>query len=406
MVPGDHGISAAGVRLEQIQAVTDAALAHLSVEDLLDALLDRVRDVLETDTAAVLVLDRATDQLVATAAKGLEDEVRQGTRVAVGEGFAGQVAATRQPVIIDDVDSTKGLNPVLVQKGVRSLLGVPLIAGGELFGVLHIGTLTPRQFTRSDGQLLRMVADRVALAVRSLLSQSERMAARELQRSLLPRTLPTVPGVELAARYVPGESSVSGDWYDVFTLPSDELCVVMGDVTGHGLRAASIMGRIRSTLRANAFECRDPAKALTRLDRQMDHFEPDVVATVLFAVCHPELEWVHISSAGHLPPILISPGHRPALLDLPRDVPIGVDCALPRRSTTVKIPKGALLSFYTDGLVERRHDTSIDVGLGRLCKALHLGHPEVVCAVVMAELIGPDPAEDDVALLLLSRTSD
>jgi phosphoserine phosphatase RsbU/P len=232
------------------------------------------------------------------------------------------------------------------------------------------------------------------------------MAARELQRSLLPRTLPTVPGVELAARYVPGESSVSGDWYDVFTLPSDELCVVMGDVTGHGLRAASIMGRIRSTLRANAFECRDPAKALTRLDRQMDHFEPDVVATVLFAVCHPELEWVHISSAGHLPPILISPGHRPALLDLPRDVPIGVDCALPRRSTTVKIPKGALLSFYTDGLVERRHDTSIDVGLGRLCKALHLGHPEVVCAVVMAELIGPDPAEDDVALLLLSRTSD
>jgi sigma-B regulation protein RsbU (phosphoserine phosphatase) len=403
MTPANRDLSAPTDRLEQIQAVTDAALAHMDAEDLLDELLDRVREVLRADTAAVLLIDSAAKELVATAAKGIEDEVRQGSRIPVGRGFAGQIAAERRPVIIDNVDEANVLNPVLLRKGIRSLLGVPLVAGGTLLGVLHTGTLRPRKFTGADAELLQMAADRAALAIQSLLSDTERRTARELQRSLLPVSLPELPGIELAARYSVGEADVGGDWYDMFLLPSGELCAVMGDVAGHGLKAAGTMGRIRSTLRANAFESSDPAEALTKLNRQINHFEPDALATVVYAICHPRLEWVRISSAGHLPPVLVSPGKPATALDLPLDTPIGTDEEIPRHTITVSIPKGALLCLYTDGLVERRTDTSIDAGLDRLCDALFLGPPDRVCAVVMAELIGREPVADDVALLMVRR---
>ena len=115
-------------------------------------------------------------------------------------------------------------------------------------------------------------------------------------------------GAELAARYIPGHGGVGGDWYDVFTLPSGEPCVVMGDVAGSGLKAAVIMGRMRSALRAYALETSDPGEVLDRLDRKMQHFEPQAMATVLYAVIDPSLEQMRVSLAGHLPPVIAEPG--------------------------------------------------------------------------------------------------
>ena len=155
----------ARVRLEQIQAVTDAALAHLELGELLNVLLPRIRDILRADTCAVLLLDEATDELVARSAVGIEEEVEQGVRIPVGGGFAGRIAAEKHPVILDEVDQAHVLNPILLEKGIKSMLGVPLLIGDEALGVLHVGTLTPRRFDASDVELLQLVADRVALAI-------------------------------------------------------------------------------------------------------------------------------------------------------------------------------------------------------------------------------------------------
>jgi signal transduction histidine kinase len=155
---------AARMRIEHVQAVTDAALAHLEVNELLQVLLPRIRDILQTDTSAVLLLDEDRNELVARAALGIEEEVEQGVRIPLGAGFAGRVAAEARPMVID-VDTYEIYNPILRQKGIKSMLGVPLLVQGSALGVLHVGTLTPRRFTRAEVDLLQLVAERVALAI-------------------------------------------------------------------------------------------------------------------------------------------------------------------------------------------------------------------------------------------------
>jgi putative methionine-R-sulfoxide reductase with GAF domain len=389
-------------RLRDLQAITDAALSRLDDHDFLPVLLARARDILQADTAAVLLLDSPSGQLVAAAAAGLEEEVRQGVRLPVGRGFAGRVAASARPVILDRVDPTTVLNPILTAKGIRSLVGVPLIAGGRVIGVLHVGSLTPRRFTSDDISLLQLAADRAAIAVQSQRTADDQIATAALQRSLMPSGLPAVPGLQIAARYVPGSGVVGGDWYDVFVLPSGELGVVIGDVAGSGLPAGIVMGRMRSALRAYAMETADPAEVLDRLDRKMQHFEPGALATVLYAVLDPALDRVHISSAGHPAPVLAVPGEKGALVDGVGGLMIGVDPRARRQVTTVKFAHGAVLCLYTDGLVERR-EYPLDEGLARLCDAVAAQAPEQVCASVMGALVGNAPARDDIALVTLRR---
>src|ERR1700754_5093830 len=204
MSTGGLASGVAGERLRRIEAVTESRLAHLDVSELLVELLDRVRELLEVDTAAVLLLDPSASYLVATVARGLEEEVRQGVRIPIGKGFAGRIAAGKRAVVIDQVDHANVLNPILRERGIRSLLGVPLLVGGAVIGVLHVGTLAPRRFTQDDSDLLQLVADRIALATQSRLTLAERSAAAALQRSLLPNRLPEIPGLEFAARYVAG----------------------------------------------------------------------------------------------------------------------------------------------------------------------------------------------------------
>lgn len=164
---------AASDRLHRLLLVTDAALSHLSLNALLDELLLRIRDILEADTAAFLMLDDTTGELIARAAKGLEEEVERGVRIPVGRGFAGRIAAERKPVVIEDVDHADVLNPILREKGIKSLLGVPLLARGRVLGVIHVGTLTPRHFTPDDVELMQRAAERGALGVERALLYEE-----------------------------------------------------------------------------------------------------------------------------------------------------------------------------------------------------------------------------------------
>src|SRR6184192_2938098 len=133
-------------RLKDLEQITDAALAYMSLEEMLSELLERIRAVLEVDTAAVLLLDEDRRALVARAARGLEEEVRQGVQVPLARGFAGRVAAQRRPIIIEDLDHADVVNPILRQKGIRSMLGVPVQVEGRVIGVMHIGTLRLQRF--------------------------------------------------------------------------------------------------------------------------------------------------------------------------------------------------------------------------------------------------------------------
>lgn len=395
---------AADERLRRLEAVTDAALGHLDAADLLDELLERVRDLLEVDTVAVLLLDVHAQQLVATAAKGLEEEVRRGFRLAVGRGFAGRVAASRKPVTLHDIRTGDVVNPALLEAGLRSLLGVPMLAGGELVGVLHVGSRTAREFTDDDVRLLQLVADRAAAAGQVRTHRLEQTAAQALQRSLLPTKLPALDGLDLAARFVPGhEFGVGGDWLDVFTLPSGWVGVVVGDVSGHGLQAAVVMGRVRSALRAYALICGDPGEVLTMLDRKVRHFEAASFATVLYAMISPDRGRVLVSLAGHFPPVYAEPGRPAELARVPVDPPVGVEPLVNRRSTTLRWPPGTVLAGFTDGLVERR-DRIIDDGLAALVAAIRAGQgAEQVCADVMTAIDTENPT-DDIALLVLRRS--
>jgi serine phosphatase RsbU (regulator of sigma subunit) len=276
------------------------------------------------------------------------------------------------------------------------------MAGGRVIGVMHVGSLTSRRFTGADVELLQLAADRAATAVQSISTRADRVAAAALQRSLLPASPSAVAGAEIAVRYVPGSGVVGGDWYDVFTLPSGELGIVMGDVAGSGLPAAVIMGRMRSALRAYALESPDPAEVLDRLDHKMQHFEPGALATVLYAVIDPALDRMNVSLAGHFAPVVARPQQPAELADVPPGPMIGLAPGQRRRAGTVTIPLGTLLCFYTDGLIERR-DQPLDDGLARLCRAVTAQPVEPAIAAVMAALVGNQAARDDIALLMLRR---
>jgi len=387
-------------RLRGIQSLTDAALSRLDDQELLTELLERTRAILQADTAAVLLLDYASGHLIATAAAGLEEEVRQGVRIPVGRGFAGRIAAEHRPVILTQVDHTTVLNPILLAKGIRALMGVPLIASGKVIGVLHVGSLTPRQFTAEELELLELGAQRAAPALAALMAHEDRIAAAALQRSLLPSALPAGFPAEMAVRYVPGAGKVGGDWYDVFSVPSGHLWAVIGDVTGSGVAAAVIMGRMRSALRAYALEAGDPAEVLDRLDRKMQHFEPGALATVLCAVFDPDLDRVRICSAGHLPPVFASPGRPAEVAKIPSGLLIGASRTARRQAVTLEITPGSVFCFYTDGLIERRGQL-IDDGIARLRDLVTADPPEVACAAVMAALVGGEAATDDIAVLVI-----
>jgi serine phosphatase RsbU (regulator of sigma subunit) len=294
-------------------------------------------------------------------------------------------------------------NPILYEKGIRVMLGVPLLSADQVIGVLHVGRLEDRPFGVDDAELLGVVADRVGGAVQAHKLAVEGAAAMLLERSLLPPTLPACPDVEFAARYVAREDRrVGGDWYDVFILPSGVLWVVIGDVAGHGLAAAVVMGRVRSALRAYALEDYPPDEVLRLVDRKVAHFEVGTMATVACAASSPPYGRFQLVTAGHPRPVLGVPGRPAMLVDMEVLPPLGIGAGVRRSPTTLTLAPGAVLVFYTDGLVERR-DEDLDVGLSRLCATVTADDPETVCRNVMREMIGSHTPQDDVAVLALRR---
>ncbi len=383
----------------------DLGIGYVDLQALLDQLLKRIVRVLEVDTATVLLAETSGSELVARAAIGIEEEVRQGVRIRMGEGFAGRVASEARPLFLDLVDETTVANPILWSRGLRSLLGVPLRVGDQVIGVLHVGSLAPRSFDDRDAEVLGLIADQVSEAVQVRLLDADRDAAEAIQRSLLPSAPSSIAEFECAARYVPAlRGGIGGDWYDVFQLESGEVWVIVGDVAGHGLRAATVMGRIRSAIRAYALLGRGPHEVLELTDRKMNYFEVGNMATAAVAVLPPPFDEALIALAGHPPFAIARPGAAIGFVEARPGPPLGL---LGDRPTplSVPMPRGGVLVGYTDGLIERRLE-SIDVGLERLRAAVTTDPPVLVCQNVMAAAIEGHIPEDDIALIALRRRTE
>jgi serine phosphatase RsbU (regulator of sigma subunit)/anti-sigma regulatory factor (Ser/Thr protein kinase)/putative methionine-R-sulfoxide reductase with GAF domain len=399
---------AAIVHLEQLQSVTDAALAYLDLDDLLAVLLERTAAILGADTAVVLLAEDDGATLAARAAKGLEEEVSRGFRLPIGQGFAGRVAAERRPVVIDELEPGAVLNPLMYEKGVRSLLGVPMVVERRLVGVLHVGTLTPRRFTGADAELLQRVADRAALAVEHDRLFEQHMVAQTLQRTLLPSELPEPAGVSIAARYLPAaaETRVGGDWYDVIPLPAGRVGIAIGDVVGHGLPAATLMGALRNALRAYALEGHAPAELAPRLARFAQMWGPASMATYLYAVLEPETDTVRFVNGSHPLPLLVRPDGSAEYVSSPLLPPVGVSGVVIAEETELRLRPGETLLLYTDGLIERRGSRlAARQDELRAAAAAAPFDPALLCDAVLERLVGDAPPPDDVALLAVQRAA-
>jgi phosphoserine phosphatase RsbU/P len=265
---------------------------------------------------------------------------------------------------------------------------------------------TTQDVTEQRRAATAVLEARAALVRQTMELAEEHRVKESLQRAVLPARLPSAPGVELAARYLPADmpSLVGGDWYDAFCLPDGSLAVATGDVVGHDLEAAATMGQVRNALRAYAFSDDPPAEVLARLNRLITGLGDTGLATALFGRIDPAQRMFRWSCGGHPPPLLIgAAGVR--LLPSPTGVMLGAVPAARARyaDAHAAVEPDDVLVLYTDGLIERR-DRDLDEGFAALARAAGdlRGRPaETVCATLMDRLLPDQEHEDDVCLLVL-----
>jgi PAS domain S-box-containing protein len=391
-------------RLWQLQHITEAALSHLSRDDLLDELLVRIADTLNVEVALMLLMDDEREYLTVRATLGLDKSLER-EAIAVGRGVAGRIAARGRPEFASDISEIELSFPELRDQGIRALGGVPLIAEEEIIGVLLVGTASARAFSSDDELLLRLTADRLSVAIEhARLYEREHNIAVALQRSLLLARLPQIPNVSLAARYLPGGAGVEvgGDWYDVIALPEGRVGLVIGDVAGRGTRAATIMGQLRNTVRAYAFEGASPPRVLGRVNRMVNSFERTGMATVTYIVFDPDTGQMLLTSAGHPPPLLRRADGSVRFLYGGRSVPLGVMNDAQYEADQMQLDPGDVLMLYTDGLVESR-SVGLEEGMTRL-STIVAGAPdevEALCEHILEKLFDDKAILDDVAFVAL-----
>ena len=279
---------------------------------------------------------------------------------------------------------------------------IPLVARGTVLGAVAVTRTRDREpFDEQDTLLIDELVARAALNIDNARMYSrERDAALTLQRSLMNPSLPIVRGLELTGRYLPaGDHEVGGDWFDAIALSGDRTALVIGDVMGHGIHAAAVMGQLRTAVRTLARRDTAPDQVLRFLDAAVADLGDNEMATCLYAVHDPVTGRCLIARAGHPPPMVADGRGAVAFLEGPAGPPLGVggqDC----EAQELVLPPHSLLVTYTDGLIETR-GTDLDQGMRRLARALrHPGHPlEDICDDLLAHLM-PEVADDDVAVLL------
>ncbi len=285
----------------------------------------------------------------------------------------------------------------------RTALAIPLVSGRRTVGVVELEWSDPVALEENDRVFLRTLASQGAQALdRARHFESERSIAETLQRSVLPAALPSVDGVQLAARYLPGtrELDVGGDWFDAIELPNGRVALVVGDVVGKGVSAAASMGQLRNALRAFAMERLKPTSALAKLDRLASDAVETTFATIVYGSLDTASGLLRFASAGHPPPVVASPDGRVRVLEDGRGLPLGTGLQPKYRQSAVELPAGSVVVFYSDGLVERR-GVSIDEGIDVLVAAVREAplDAELLLEHVLASILVDADRPDDIAIL-------
>jgi serine phosphatase RsbU (regulator of sigma subunit)/anti-sigma regulatory factor (Ser/Thr protein kinase) len=287
--------------------------------------------------------------------------------------------------------------------GLTSAMIVPLPGRDRTLGAItFVNTESGRRFGEDDLRMAEDLARRAGMAIENArLYMRERGIAETLQRSLLRKDLPEMPGVTVAARYLPArtEAEVGGDWYDLFALPDGRIAMVMGDVAGRGIEAATVMGQLQHALRAYALEGHAPAIVMERLNSLLELKD---MATLLYLIFDPATWTVTYASAGHLPPLTIAPDGQVSMLE-DGSPPLGGSPLTLYRESSATLAPGSTIVLYTDGLIEVRGE-SIDMGLARLSKVLAgrgTGDLEALLGRILSVMVEGEGAADDVALLAL-----
>jgi hypothetical protein len=321
--------------------------------------------------------------------------------------FASAVSSGQLVMWPDPGDGREDVGCLLQSGWTGSLLVVPLRAGERVLGFAVLLRTPERQpFDETDLLTATLMADQAAIGVhKALLYQREARVADALQRSMLPKHPPRLPGVEIAYRYLPGNpaAQVGGDWFDAIPLPGSRVALVVGDVMGHGVHSAATMGQLRTAVRTLAALDPPPDQVLRHLDQLFDdtvgQSEEQYLATCVYCVYDPVARRCAIANAGHVPPAFVHPDGRTELMSVPAGVPLGVG-NVPFRTVEMAAPDGGLIALCTDGLVESRERDLTD-GLTTLRESLAArpASPENLCESVLRAL-HTDEREDDVALLI------
>jgi PAS domain S-box-containing protein len=306
-----------------------------------------------------------------------------------------------------EVTYTPGQASVLLGRGVHTLMVVPLIARGTTLGVASFGRAEQRNpYDDADLRLVTDLASRAALHIdNARLYAREHDTAVTLQRSLLPQAIPEVEGLQIAYIYQPANRSAAagGDWFDVLPLHDGGVALVIGDVTGHSIRAAAIMGQLRTATVTLTRLGRPPEEIMRQLSRLLADDDVEIGATCLYASYDPRTRRCRFTSAGHPPPVVRHPDGRTEFVDVRQGIILGVQ--RDRYPTTeARLAPGSVLALYTDGLVEQPGQ-DIDVGMSRLARTLAASPARPLGDLRDALLASPGPAADDIALLL-ARTVD
>jgi PAS domain S-box-containing protein len=390
---------------EELAALAVPQLADRATVDLLDPVLRgedpadgspgevRFRRVAVRDRATAATIDFAVDELI----------TMPPTLPPVAAFLRGEPLLARSRAEVGGCGLLPSLVQAMLRRGVHTFMTVPLTARGVTLGVAALSRAeNPEPYDDADLRLVGDLAARAAVHVdNARLYTREHDAAVALQRSLLPRDVPQVAGLDIAHRYQPASrtTEIGGDWFDVIPLDRGQVRLVVGDVTGHGIRAAAIMGQLRTTIAALArLDC--PSEEIMRqLDRVVAAHGEEAGATCLQAVYDPRSRRCRLTSAGHPPPVLCGPDGTAELIDLPAGLLLGMGSG-PYRTTDRQLAPGSVLALYTDGLIEQPGQ-DIAIGMARLATALSgsPGRPlDELCGSVLASL-APSP-RDDVALLL------
>ncbi|MGW1916436.1 PP2C family protein-serine/threonine phosphatase [Streptomyces sp. NPDC002076] len=400
--------------MDRLQGLLDAVVA-ISREVELPAVLHRIvttaMELVGARYGALGVLDESGERLGQFISAGLTEQQREALAEAGlprGLGVLGHLIRYPDPLRIDDIQahpSSAGFPAG--HPHMRTLLGVAISVRGEIYGDLYLSERIDGQpFDVHDESVVVALASAAGIAIENVrLFERIRLGAEQFQRLLLP-TLPDLRPFAAAAIYRPAAepSQLGGDWYDAIPLPDHVVAVVIGDVVGHDLQAAAAMAATRNMLRALVFDQSSPPGAvLAQLDRTLEMVTNNRVTTTTLARIQPEgsgwrLNW---STAGHVPPLVVTRERRVTYLLAEPGLPLGVDTEQPRPDHTRLLPPEATVVFYTDGLIEHPGH-SIDESLSELA-GLASVHADLPLPEFVRTLADHHPSDghDDMAILAL-----